>query len=62
MGGTRMGIGPNDSVVDKNLKIHNVNNFYVLGPSVFPSSGHANPTLTICQLAFRLSKHLTSIT
>ena len=62
MGGTRMGIGPNDSVVDKNLKIHNVNNFYVLGSSVFPSSGHANPTLTICQLAFRLSKHLTSIT
>ncbi len=58
LGGTRMGLNENDSVVDKNLKIFGVENFYVLGSSVFPSGGHANPTYTIIQLAYRLSEHL----
>ncbi len=61
MGGTKMGFSPKDSVVNTNLKVHNVNNFYVLGTSVFNSSGHANPTLTICQLSFRLANHLKKI-
>ncbi|MDA9927802.1 GMC oxidoreductase [Gammaproteobacteria bacterium] len=58
MGGTRMGLEIVDSVVDKNLRVHEKENFYILGSSVFPTGGHANPTLTILQLTLRLSAHL----
>ena len=59
LGGTRAGKNENDSVVDKDLKIFGTENFYVLGSSVFPSGGHANPTYTIIQLSLRLSDHLS---
>lgn len=58
MGGTRMADGPEKGIVDKNLKLFGQDNLYVAGSSVFPSSGFANPTLTIVQLALRLSDHL----
>ena len=58
MGGTKMGDTNKDSVVDKDLKVHGINNLYVLGSSIFPTAGHANPTFTICQLALRLGDHL----
>ena len=58
MGGTRMGESKYNSVVDKNLKVHEIKNLYILGSSVFPTSGHANPTLTICQLGYRLADYL----
>lgn len=58
MGGTKMGFSNLDSVVDKNLRAHGINNLFILGSSVFPTSGHANPTFTICQLAVRLGNHL----
>jgi len=58
MGGTRMGTNINSSVVDSNCKVHKQDNLYIIGSSVFPSGGHANPTFTIVQLALRLSKHL----
>lgn len=61
LGGTRMGTDPKESVVDKNLKVHTVDNLYVLGGSVFPSCGLANPTYTIIALAVRLAEHLSSI-
>jgi choline dehydrogenase-like flavoprotein len=59
LGGTVMGESIKNSVVDKNLKIHGSKNFYVLGSSVFPTGGHANPTLTIIQLALRLAERLS---
>ncbi len=58
LGGTIMGKSTEDSVVDMNLKLHNINNLYICSSSVFPSSGNANPTYTICALAVRLSDHL----
>ena len=61
MGGTRMGTDASISVVDSNAKVHGVDNLYVAGSSVFPTGGHANPTLTIIQLALRLADHLGSI-
>jgi len=61
MGTTRMHSSPRQGVVDANSRVHSVENLYVTGSSVFPTSGYANPTLTICALAVRLADHLTSI-
>ena len=61
LGGTRIGESPNDSVVDKNLKIHNKNNLYINGSSVFRTGGHSHPTYTIVKLAVRLADHLSNL-
>ncbi len=58
MGATRMGDDPSASVVDPDLRAHDVENLYVCGSAVFPTSGHANPTLTVVALAHRLADHL----
>lgn len=58
MGGTIMGTDKNKSVCDENLKFWDLNNLYIAGSSVFPTSGAANPTFTIVQLALRLADHL----
>lgn len=58
MGTTRMAHSPNDGVVDEHCKVHGLGNLYVAGSSVFPTSGWANPTLTIIALALKLADHL----
>jgi choline dehydrogenase-like flavoprotein len=58
LGTTRMGIDPEHSVVNPDLRVHTVENLYVAGGSVFPTSGCANPTMTIVALSIRLAKHL----
>jgi choline dehydrogenase-like flavoprotein len=60
IGATRMSTDPRDGVVNANCKVHGVDNLYVAGCSVFPTGGHANPTLTIVALAIRLADHLRS--
>ena len=55
-----MGKNAYESVVDQNLKVHEVNNLYIIGSSVFPTAGYANPTLSIVQLSLRLADHLTN--
>lgn len=60
-GATRMSRTPEDGVVDTNCKVHGVEGLYIVGSSVFPTTGHANPTLTIVALALRLAAHLKSI-
>ena len=59
LGGTRMGKSFSDSIVNSDLKVHKLNNLFVAGSSVFPTGGHANPTLTIVQLSLRLSDFLS---
>ena len=61
IGSTRMGVDTRESVVDKNLKVHNTDNLFVAGSSVFTTGGAANPTLTICQLSLRLANHISKI-
>lgn len=58
MGTTRMGVDPATSVVDRDCRVHGIENLYVAGSSVFPTSGVANPTLTIVALALRMAAHL----
>ena len=58
MGTTRMTDSPADGVIDRDGRVHGMRNLYVAGSSVFPSSGAANPTLTIVALAVRLAAHL----
>lgn len=58
IGTTRMAASPKDGVVDPDCKVHGVENLYVAGSSVFPTSSHANPTLLIIALALRLADHL----
>ena len=60
IGGTVMGIEKNNSVVDKNFKVHDVDNLYILGSSIFKSGGHANPTFSIVQLSLKLADYLNS--
>ena len=57
-----MGIEKNKSVVDKNFKVHDVDNLYILGSSIFKSGGHANPTFSIVQLSLKLADYLNSST
>lgn len=60
MGTTRMADDPKRGVVDANCKIHGIGNLYVAGSSVFPTSGWANPSLTILALSLKLADHLNS--
>ena len=55
---TRMSADPAQGVVDANCRLHDVENLYLGGSSVFATAGHSNPTYTIVQLALRLGDHL----
>lgn len=58
MGTTRMHDSPEYGVVDRNCRVHSVNNLYIAGSSVFPTGGTNYPTILIAALALRLSDHL----
>ena len=58
LGTTRMSADPDYGVVDSTLRCHDVANLYVLGSSVFPTYGFANPTMTIVALSLRLASNL----
>jgi choline dehydrogenase-like flavoprotein len=47
IGTTRMHKNPKHGVVDPNCRVHGLSNLFIAGSSVFPTAGHANPTLTI---------------
>jgi choline dehydrogenase-like flavoprotein len=58
MGTTRMSANPKYGVVNADCRTHGIGNLYVAGSSVFPTSGSANPTLTIVALALRLADQI----
>jgi choline dehydrogenase-like flavoprotein len=58
MGTTRMHADPKKGVVDENCRVHGLHNLFIAGPSVFPTGGCANPSLTIVALAIRLADHI----
>ena len=58
MGTTRMHDDPQLGVVDAKCHVHGICNLFVAGSSTFPTSGCANPTLTIVAMALRLGDFL----
>jgi choline dehydrogenase-like flavoprotein len=56
MGTCRMGNDSTQSVVDSECRAHDHPNLFILGASVFPTCGTANPTLTVAALALRAAK------
>lgn len=57
-GTTRMAEHPGAGVVDRDCRVFDCENLYIAGASVFPTSGHANPVLTLTALAIRLADHI----
>jgi choline dehydrogenase-like flavoprotein len=55
---TRMHADPKQGVVDADCRVHGMRNLFVAGSSVFTTSGHGNPTLTIVALSLRLADRL----
>jgi choline dehydrogenase-like flavoprotein len=57
-GTTRMSSDPARGVVDPNCNVHGIQGLFVAGAPTFPTSGYANPVLTIAALSIRLSDYL----
>jgi choline dehydrogenase-like flavoprotein len=58
VGGCRMGIDPERSVVDSDHRAWEVPNLFIADGSVMPTQGSANPAITIMALASRLAERL----
>lgn len=59
LGGVRFGSDRNDSVLDKYCRAWDFDNMYVTDGSFMPTSGGANPTLTIQANSFRVADELS---
>ena len=58
LGTTAMGTDPGAAVCDGIGRCHELDNLYIAGSSLFPTSGAAHPTLLIAALAIRTGEHL----
>lgn len=53
IGSARMAETARQGVVDRDCRVFGCNNLFVAGSAVFPTSGHANPTLSALALGLR---------
>jgi len=60
IGTARMADSPRDGVVDPELRVFDTDNLFVASSAVLPTSGQANPTLTVMALALRLARKLAT--
>jgi choline dehydrogenase-like flavoprotein len=60
MGTTRMAHSPDAGVVDANCRVFGLDNMYVAGSSVFPSTDIVNPTMNLAALTARLANFVLS--
>ena len=60
-GTTRMSLNPSSGVVDADCKVHGVGNLFVASSAVFPTSGHAPPTLTVIALTLRVCDRIKDL-
>lgn len=56
----RMSTKEEEGVVDADLRVHGIDNLYVISNAVLPNIGAINPTLTLTALAIRLGEHLNA--
>jgi choline dehydrogenase-like flavoprotein len=57
-GGTIMGTGSANSVVNSYGQTHEISNLWMAGPCIFPSEGASNPTYTILAVTLRGAENL----
>lgn len=62
IGTTRMSADPGDGVVDRDCRVHGLDNLFIASSSVFRTAGEANPTFLAVCLAVRLARHLAAQT
>lgn len=62
MGTTRMADDARQGVVDADCRMHEIDNLFVAGSSVFPTGGFVNPTATLLALALRMADQLKRTT
>jgi choline dehydrogenase-like flavoprotein len=60
LGGAIMGDSAKHSVTNSYGQAHDVDNLFVAGSSLFPTSGAVNPTFTLTALALRSADHILS--
>jgi choline dehydrogenase-like flavoprotein len=60
IGTHRMGADPGTSVVDANLRAHDLSNLYLVGSGSFVTASSSPPTLTIAALAIRAAEHIAT--
>jgi choline dehydrogenase-like flavoprotein len=60
VGASRMGTDPENSVVDRYGRSHEIANLFICDGSILPTQGSANPGLTIQALAARTADYLIS--
>lgn len=60
MGTTRMHDSPKKGVVDRNCRVHGMNNLFIAGSSVFTTGGANYPSLTLTALAMRLADRIVT--
>jgi choline dehydrogenase-like flavoprotein len=60
IGTHRMGIDAATSVVDANLRTHDISNLYLVGSGCFVTASTSPPTLTIAALAIRAAEHIAA--
>lgn len=58
LGTTRMSEDRNEGVVDPNCRVHDLDNLFIIGGSIFPTVSWANPTFTVLALTLRLANYL----
>lgn len=62
IGTARMGATPETGVCDANCELFGTRGVFIAGAAAFPTSGFANPTLTLLALTLRLAGHLSATT
>lgn len=60
-GTVRMSRAPAEGVVDRDCAVHGMDNLFVAGCAVLPTSGQANPTFDATALGIRLAGHLAEL-